>query len=151
MDANELNVFLSGAIRYFGETTGTQADVAAPYLIDDAKLIAGEFTGAIGITGRHRGTVYFTASRGLLTLLMNEVGETRFTKENMLDLVGDVANTIAGNARQHFGTHFQISVPTLIYGADALHLPKGIKSYAMPVVWKNNKASVIVVLEVLAY
>jgi chemotaxis protein CheX len=151
MDAQELNVFLSGATRYFSETTGTKAEVAAPYLIEQAKSVAGEFTGAIGITGRHRGTVYFTADRGMLTLLMNEVGETRFTKENMLDLVGDVANTIAGNARQHFGANFLISVPTLIHGSDSLHLPKGIKSYAMPVVWKMYKANVIVVLESLSY
>lgn len=149
MDAQELNVFLDGATRYFKETTGTGADVASPYLIDDARGVAGEFTGAIGITGRHRGTVYFTADRGLLTLLMNEVGETRFSKENMLDLVGDVANTISGNARQHFGANFLISVPTLIYGVEALHLPKGIKSYAMPVVWKSFRGYVIVVLEAL--
>jgi chemotaxis protein CheX len=147
MDAQELNVFLDGAVRYFRETTGTSADVASPYLIEEARSVAGEFTGAIGITGRHRGTVYFTADRGLLTLLMNEVGETRFTKENMLDLVGDIANTISGNARQHFGAHFLISVPTLIHGAEALHLPKGIKSYAMPVVWKSYKGHVVVVLE----
>ncbi|MCU0756129.1 MAG: chemotaxis protein CheX [Xanthomonadales bacterium] len=147
MDAEELSVFLSGVTRYFKETTGTAAEVASPYLIEDARAIAGEFTGAIGITGRHRGTVYFTASRGLLTVLMGEVGENRFTKEFMLDLVGDVANTISGNARQYFGADFLISVPTLIYGADALHLPKGIKSYAMPVQWRSYVGYVIVVLE----
>jgi chemotaxis protein CheX len=147
MEAQELNVFLSGAMRYFSETTGTSAEVSSPYLVEEAKSIAGEFTGAIGIAGRHRGTVYFTASRGMLTVLMNEVGEPNFTKENMLDLVGDVANTIAGNARQHFGANFLISVPTLIYGVDALYLPRGIKSYAMPVVWKKYKATLIVVLE----
>jgi chemotaxis protein CheX len=147
MESQELNVFLGGATRYFSETTGTKAEVSSPFLIEDAKTVAGEFTGAIGITGRHRGTVYFSADRGILTLLMHEVGESKFTKENMLDLVGDVANTIAGNARQHFGANFLISVPTMIYGIDALHLPKGIKSYAMPVVWKSFKAHVIVVLE----
>lgn len=147
MDAQELNVFLNGAMRYFKETTGTDAEVASPYLIEDAAGVAGEFTGAIGITGRHRGTVYFTASRGLLTMLMHEVGETRLGKEFMLDLVGDVANTVAGNARQHFGADFLISVPTLIYGTDALHLPKGIKSYAIPVRWRSHSGHLIVVLE----
>lgn len=147
MEAQELNVFLNGAMRYFSETTGAKAEVSSPYLIDDAATIAGEFTGAIGIAGHHRGTVYFTASRGMLTMLMSEVGEPNLTKENMLDLVGDVANTIAGNARQHFGANFLISVPTLIYGVEALYLPKSIKSYAMPVVWKKYKATVIVVLE----
>jgi chemotaxis protein CheX len=147
VDAQELNVFLEGATRYFAETTGTKADVAAPYLIEDAKLVAGEFTGVIGITGRHRGSVYFTANRALLTRLMSEIGEGNFSKENLLDLVGDVANTISGNARQHFGANFLISVPTLIHGVDAVYLPKGIKSYAVPVVWKSFTASLIVVLE----
>ncbi len=147
MDSKELNVFLDGATRYFEETTASKAEVTSPYLIEDARGVAGEFTGAIGITGQHRGTVYFTASRGLMTLLMSEVGEPDFSRENMLDMVGDVANTIAGNARQHFGANFLISVPTLIYGADALQLPKGIKSYAMPVLWKGFTGYVIVVLK----
>jgi chemotaxis protein CheX len=147
MDAQELNVFLTGATRYFEETTGTKAEVGSPYLIDEAKAVAGEFTGAIGIAGKHRGTVYFTADRGILTMLMNEVGETKLSKENMLDLVGDIANTIAGNARQYFGAQFLISVPTLIFGQAAFQLPKGIKSYAMPVVWKRYKACLIVLLQ----
>ncbi len=147
MDAGQIKVFLDGATRYFVETVGSKAEVGSPYLIDDARSVAGEFTGAIGISGRHRGTVYFTADRALLMLLMKEVGEQNMTRENMLDLVGDVANTISGNARNHFGNDFMISVPTLIYGQDALHLPKGIKSYALPVVWKGYRASVIVVIE----
>jgi chemotaxis protein CheX len=147
MDASEIKIFLEGATHYFVETTGSKAEVGAPYLIDEARSVAGEFTGAIGITGRHRGTVYFTADRSLLMLLMREVGEQNMSRENMLDLVGDVANTIAGNARTHFGNDFMISVPTLIYGQEALHLPKGIKSYALPVLWKGFRASVVVVIE----
>jgi chemotaxis protein CheX len=147
MDAQELNVFLTGAMRYFEETTGTKAEVGSPYLIEEAKAVAGEFTGAIGVAGKHRGTVYFTADRGMLTMLMNDVGETKMSKENMLDLVGDIANTISGNARQHFGAQFLISVPTLIFGQSAFQLPKSIKSYAIPVIWKQYKACLIVLLE----
>ena len=147
MDASQLNVFVDGATRYFHETTGVPAEVGSPYLIDDAHSVAGEFTGAIGVSGRHRGNVYFTADRALLTVLMGTLGETEQTRENMLDLVGDIANTISGNARQRFGPSFLISVPTLIFGRNALALPRGVKSYAIPVVWQRYRSTVIVVLD----
>jgi chemotaxis protein CheX len=149
MDATELSVFVEGATRYFHETTEVEAEVGSPYLIDEARTVAGEFTGAIGISGRHRGSVYFTADRALLTLLMNTVGENQQTQDNMLDLVGDIANTISGNARQRFGPSFLISVPTLIHGRESLRLPRGVKSYAIPVIWQRYRATLIVVLEVV--
>ena len=37
--------------------------------------------------------------------------------DNILDLVGEVANTISGNARKVFGREFLISVPVMIEGA----------------------------------
>lgn len=147
MNAHELNVFVGGVTRYFSETTGTPAEVGAPYLLDDARGLAGEFTGAIGISGKNRGCVYFTADRTLLSWVMTAICETRKSDENMLDLVGDIANTVSGNARQYFGSDFMISVPTLIHGSGALHLPKGVRSYAIPVVWKNIRATLIIVLE----
>ena len=52
----------------------------------------------IGISGARKGIVYFTAPRGMLTVLLMRMQETDSSDENIKDLVGEVANTISGNA-----------------------------------------------------
>ena len=48
----------------------------------------------------------------------------------MVDLVGEVANTIAGNARSEFGEEFEISVPIVLRGApDEILLPRKDRSF----------------------
>ena len=52
------------------------------------------------------------------------------SEELLVDLVGEVANTISGNARYVFGKDFMISVPVVIEGApSSIHLPKDLRSY----------------------
>ena len=94
------------------ETAANQpASVGSPYLVNEGKPTVQEFTGLISIAGKRRGIVYFTASRPMLTVMLMRMGETELTQENMCDLVGEVANTISGNARRDFGKDFMISVP----------------------------------------
>ena len=48
--------------------------------------------------GKREGVVYFTAPRAMLTVLLMKMQENDFSHETMRDLVGEVANTISGNA-----------------------------------------------------
>ncbi len=50
----------------------------------------------------------------LTVLLLMRMQETDTSDENIKDLVGEVANTISGNARRDFGKNFVISVPVII-------------------------------------
>ena len=50
----------------------------------------------------------------MLTVLLMRMQETDCSEETILDLVGEVANTISGNARRDFGKNFVISIPTVI-------------------------------------
>ena len=70
-----------------------------------------DYTGVIGISGARNGIVYFTAPRGMLTVLLMRMQETDTSEENMKDLVGEVANTISGNARRDFGKDFSSRCP----------------------------------------
>jgi len=148
MSDSELATFVEGTTRYF-ETIGHQpASVGSPYLVDNGKPTVHEFTGMINIAGKRRGVVYFTASRSMLTVLLMRMGETELTEENMADLVGEVANTISGNARRDYGTDFMISVPQVTTGhADQVVLPDGARSIVIPINWRSHAAHLVVCLE----
>ncbi len=110
----EIRTFIEGTTNYFETSAQQSATVGSPYLVTDGKPGAYEYTGVIGITGARKGVVYFTAPRGMLTVLLMRMQETDTSDENIKDLVGEVANTISGNARRDFGKNFTISVPIVI-------------------------------------
>ena len=49
--------------------------------------------------------------------LMMLVGEHEHSDEFCADFVGEIANTISGNARERLGSGFMISVPVVFFGA----------------------------------
>jgi len=106
----EIRTFVEGTTNYFEASAQQAATVGSPYLVTDGKPGAYEYTGVIGISGARKGIVYFTAPRGMLTVLLMRMQETDSSDENIKDLVGEVANTISGNARRDFGKNFVISV-----------------------------------------
>ncbi len=143
-----LKVFIDGVINYFQHTSDQDVKVGTPYLIENTRPTAFDYTGIIGVSGPYKGTVYFTAPKILLTHLLFSVGETDTSLDNIMDIVGEVANTISGNARTEFGKEFMISVPVMVEGApSAIHLPKGLRSFVIPIYWKAYSAAVVVCLE----
>lgn len=148
MSEQTLQVFIDGVVRFFEHTNDKNVKVGTPYLVENDKPAAYDMTGIIGISGPYRGCVYFTAPRILLKHLLLSIGETETTNEYLFDLVGEVANTISGNARSSFGHEFMISVPAMIEGAPGhIHLPKNMRSYVIPIYWKAYHAAVVICLE----
>lgn len=147
MAEQTLKVFIEGAMHYFQHTSDKDVKVGTPYLVENHQPVSFDFTGIIGISGAHRGCVYFTAPRVMLRHLLLSIGEKDTGVHNMFDLVGEVANTISGNARSEFGKDFTISVPVVLEGPpDQLHLPSGQRSYVIPVYWKAYGAAVVICL-----
>src|SRR6267154_1356011 len=128
----EIRTFIEGATNYFEVSAQQSATVGSPYLVTDGNPGAYEYTCVIGISGTRKGIVYFTAPRGMLTVLLMRMQETDSSDENIKDLVGEVANTISGNARRDFGKNFVISVPTVIAHdpdkVSATHAPTSSRS-----------------------
>ena len=146
MTDEEIKVFIEGALRYFERVTGLPAAVDAPYLKGD-ESVALEYTGVIGISGRHRGAVYFTAASEPLVGLLQSFGETDRGTANQADLVGEIANTIAGNARKFFGSEFLISVPIVLRGQlDEITLPRHMKTVVIPIQWRTWRCYLLVSL-----
>jgi chemotaxis protein CheX len=65
-------------------------------------------TGVIGISGEARGAVCFTANGVMLENILSFLNEAPIDRSIICDLVGEIANTLSGNARE-FGKDFLIS------------------------------------------
>ena len=91
--------------------------------------------------------IYFTASRALARKLVRLTGEAQANDELCADMVGEVTNTISGNAREKMGAGFMISVPHVITGRpDNLRLPPRHTIVVLPVRWSDERAFVILCL-----
>lgn len=148
MDESELRVFIQGATRYFQQITRVSAEIGAAYLANPRDAPAMDMTGIIGVSGARKGCVYLTAPRTMLNNVLLAMGETELSHNMQLDLAGEIANTIAGNAREHFGTQFMISVPIVVSGSlDTVKLPERVRSFVIPLTWQRQNAAVVVCLE----
>jgi len=145
MKEREIKVFLSGLVYYYSQTTDTHVEVQAPYLIDDIDSNLSDYTGRIEISGGYKGNVLFTAPHRMLVALLARYGQRGSDASYLLDLVGEIANTIAGNARESFGSKFDLSTPSVTRGS-ALHLKveAGLKTYCIPVKWNKQQAKLII-------
>lgn len=143
----ELKVFVEAVTRYFSQTTRESAVVRAAYLAD-GEMPRHEYTGLITISGYFRGCVHFSAPAGLVRALLVEWREKDLSEANLLDAVGEIANTIAGNARRHFGPGLEISVPVKLRGSSELiKAAVRVRPFVISLQWCRHDAVVVVDLE----
>ena len=148
MDENDLQVFIDGVTRYFNQTSNEAAEVGTPYLMEDSLEVPMDYTGIIGISGKRKGSVYFTAPKAMMKKLLFSLGEEEINHENCCDLVGEVANTISGNARSDFGKDFLISVPVVVVGElESINMPNYLHSFVIPISWRNDHSKLVICLE----
>ncbi len=142
----DLRVFVDAVKTYFTNITGQTADVSAAFL-GAGDMPNHGYTGAITLAGRFRGSVYFTAPRLLLRDLLAQMGEPDTCEENLLDAVGEIANTIAGNARQRFGNGLEISVPSRVRSDAPFAITRRARPFVIRLRWRNLDAAVVVDIE----
>jgi chemotaxis protein CheX len=142
----ELKTFVEGTTNFFEVTAQQPASIGSPYLMEGSPAVH-EYTGVINISGKREGVVYFTAPKAMLTVLLMKMQENDFSHETMKDLVGEVANTISGNARRDFGRDFVISVPSVLSGEKpAIPHKPGQRCFIIPINWRSHSAKLVVSL-----
>jgi chemotaxis protein CheX len=147
LQEQELKTFVEGTTNYFEVAAQQPASIGSPYLSEGSPAVH-DYTGVINISGKREGVVYFTAPRAMLTVLLMKMQENDFSHETMRDLVGEVANTISGNARRDFGRDFVISVPAVLAGEKPeIPLVPGSRSFVIPINWRSHSAKLIVSLK----
>jgi chemotaxis protein CheX len=143
-----LKTFVNGAMHYFEHLSQESAEIQVPYLIEHDEPVIYDYTGIIGVSGAYRGYVYFTAPEPMMHFLLQTQEEPEHTEENCLDVVGEIANILAGNARQDLGAEFLISVPLRIAGQpDRMLLTEKSRSFAIPIRYSIYLAALVVSLE----
>jgi len=145
--AAEVAVFVDGVLHYFDSTVQQTAQCGTPHLALGERPEMSDYTGVIRVSGRRAGLVAFTAPKNMLSVMLMRMQETDMSHENLCDLVGEIANTLSGNARRDFGQQFQISVPEVLTGrADPLSFPPAARPIVIPIDWRNYHARLIVCL-----
>src|SRR5215472_14818842 len=147
LQESELKTFVEGTTNYFEVAAQQPASIGSPYLTEGSPAVH-DYTGVINISGKREGVVYFTAPRAMLTVLLMKMQENDFSHETMRDLVGEVANTISGNARRDFSRDFVISVPNVLTGEARPEVSQapGRRSFIIPINWRSHSAKLVVSL-----
>ena len=99
MTESELKFFIDVVTEYFGQVTGEPAVMGLPYVKKTEPVVL-PYTGLIGISGPRKGGIYFTAGAPLLSELTRVILDAEADEETLLDMVGELTNTIAGNVRK---------------------------------------------------
>ena len=143
-DEHEIKIFTDAVKNYFSLQTSEEAIIKTAFL-STSEIKTLDYTGIITLFGDYKGCVYFTAPRFLLVELLTNLQETNISELNLLDIVGEIANTISGNARQHFGKGLEISVPVKFAGK-VQQLGHNIRQSPLTIAiqWKGHEAFVVV-------
>jgi chemotaxis protein CheX len=147
MDDQDIQVFIAGVRRYFESLRPDGAVVIEPPFIKDQDRPLLQYTGVIEISGKATGVVCFTASELMLENILGLLHETPGSREMLWDLVGEIANTLSGNAREEFGKDFRISVPVVVaQNHSGYTFPDAGRNYVIPIIWQSEKAYLLVCL-----
>jgi chemotaxis protein CheX len=148
MTEKELRVFIDVVIDYFSQVADDAATMGVPY-IQEGKTNLLDHTGVIGISGARKGGIYVTASNDMLRQLAAIILESDdVSGDEVLDMVGELTNTIAGNVRRVFGSSFMISVPIIVEGKpNDLRLQLKPPVFVVPIKWRSHQAFLTVGLE----
>lgn len=142
---HELKLFVDLVRRYFDVTTAQQPTIAAAYLGSN-DLVGYDFSGMVEFSGAYTGNVIVSMPRPLLRELLLLQGETNLSETNLLDAVGEIANTIAGNARKALNAALNISVPKRLRDTHDVARVRQ-RPYAIALRWNRMPALVYVDVE----
>lgn len=145
MNEYDVQTFIDAVKHYFSVITGTEVNVGTPYLSQSINTHSANVVGSIAVSGQRRGAVHFSAPTALLRHLLAMHGETQVNSVMLNDCLGEIANTIAGNARKKLGQDFIISTPT-VKTADNVTVSQAHCLY-IPIEWKNLPCALAVDLD----
>ncbi|MFQ3246350.1 MAG: chemotaxis protein CheX [Arenicella sp.] len=142
-----INIFIDSVKAYFDHLGDAELDIGTPYLITNIGDIGLDYNGVIAVFGDTDGSVVFSANRSILKYILLSLGEVEFNEPSIVDLVGEIANTIAGNVRRELGENFQISPPRVVKATLNQGSPASDqRSFMLPLRWKSKAAQLLVSL-----
>jgi len=146
MDAlqqGELKLFVDSVRRYFEVVTRQEPQITSAFLAT-TDLDGYDYNGIVTFSGSYNGHVIVSMPPQLLRELLLLQGETDLSEGNLLDAVGEIANTLGGNARKTLGSSLQISVPVKLHGSAGITARVRKHPYVITLKWNHQPAMVCV-------
>jgi chemotaxis protein CheX len=143
LSETDLRLFVDGVIHYFKTTTREEPQISSAYL-GDTQLQAHEFNGIVSFAGDYNGHVIVSMPARPVRELLLLQHEHDLSDNNLLDAVGELANTLAGNARRELGSGLEISVPIKVQGAHGITARVRQRPYVITLRWNGHPALICV-------
>jgi len=156
LDEDVLKAFIWSVYNFFTICTKVEPEINTPYLFDD-DLKHSDFTGTIGVSGNHKGAIYFSIETPLLETLLKDQYAKNFSggfpegvdNIDRADFAGEITNIISGNVRNYLGEEFLISVPVVMSEpGTSIHLPMKGCGIVFPINWNGYICHLILNFEV---
>jgi chemotaxis protein CheX len=146
LNEEELKSFVDSVKRYFQAVTRNEPQITSAFLAT-GDIQAHDFSGMVSFTGSYQGHVLVSMPPRLLRELLLIQHETDLSERNMLDAVGEIANTLAGNARNFFGPELHITVPIKFKGQATPKERVRKLPYIITLRWNHQPALVCIDME----
>jgi chemotaxis protein CheX len=146
LTADELKMFVESVRDYFRVVTRQEPQITSAFLAT-GELQGHDYNGIVSFSGPFNGHVLVSMPGQLLKELLLLQGETDLSQGNLLDAVGEIANTLGGNARKSLGPALQISVPVKLHGGGGIQARVRKHPYAITLKWNHQPAVVCIDLE----
>jgi chemotaxis protein CheX len=143
LTADELKMFVESVREYFRVVTRQEPQITSAFLAT-GELQGHDYNGIVSFSGSFNGHVLVSMPGQLLRELLLLQGETDLSQGNLLDAVGEIANTLGGNARKSLGPSLQISVPVTLHGSGGIQARVRKHPYAITLKWNHQPAVVCI-------
>jgi chemotaxis protein CheX len=143
LNENDLKLFVDSIRHYLKVTTRQEPQITSAYL-GTGDVEGFEFNGIVAFSGSHNGHVMVSMPGKLVREILLLQHETDLSDGNLLDAVGEIANTLAGNARKALGAELQISVPVKMHGSQGMRARVRTRPYVITLRWNHYSAMVCV-------
>ena len=146
LNPDELKLFVESVRQYFKVLTRQEPQITSAFLAT-GELQGYDYNGIVTFSGAYNGHVIVSMPGQLLKELLALQGETDMGQGNLLDAVGEIANTLGGNARKSLGSALQISVPVKLHGSAGIQARVRKHPYAITMRWNHQPAVVCIDME----
>ena len=146
LNESDLNLFVDSIKNYLFVTTRQEPQITSAFL-GTGDVEGFEFNGIVTFSGSYNGHVVVSMPGRMLRELLLLQHETDLGDGNLLDAVGEIANTLGGNARKSMGSELHISVPMTVQGASGTRARVRKHPYVITLRWGHQSSLVCVDIE----
>lgn len=139
MTDTDLKLFIDIVAHYFN-TAVREAPAFGDPVIEFTPPKLCEYSGFIQVSGSDDGCIYLTMPKSFAAAFLRRTGERDENDALLSDLVGEMASTVASNARERFGSQFKISVPRTLIGGQTLPFSVPGTRFVLPIRWNGQTA-----------